>query len=97
MSDHTTRMHYTVGKINARRFVVACRTEGFEEEDFDNFDAAMERCMELNDAHDDRERLIAAAPDLLAACEAMRNELHAHVHPSVWEMADAAIAKAKGA
>ena len=94
MSDHTTRMHYTVGKINARRFVVACRTDGFEEEDFDNFDAAMERCMELNDAHDDRERLIAAAPDLLAACEAY---LYGKEEPRECEtMMRDAIAKARG-
>ena len=41
-------------------------------------------------------RLIAAAPDLLAALEVARSHVSPALQPNIYEMMDAAIAKAKG-
>ena len=41
-------------------------------------------------------RLIAAAPDLLAACEAALNMVDGDGHPPAWDKLRAAIRRAKG-
>jgi hypothetical protein len=49
-----------------------------------------------NDISNDDAHLVAAAPDLLEALRKVRIELASLKRPDLWEIADAAIAKAEG-